>query len=934
MRRYLKMAIVFALWFIILGSSNQPAQGTGITDRTTFLIYYQNQVKLRELAQLELSVERPNPQTHTLLAYLNPEELQLLRDLGYRVESTPDEAYQMFLKLTKETAGTDDPMREYHTYEELVAELQAIVTAHPGICHLYNVGPTVQGRALWFMKISDNVNTAEDEPEFKFIASMHGNEVVGKEMCMYLINYLVDNYGTDPTVNHLVNETEIWIMPSMNPDGTANGIRYNGNGVDLNRDFPDLIDDPVNTTAGREPETADVMNWNFIHQPVFSANFHCGTLVANYPLDHCFDPQANMSLTQENDVVLSASQTYTVTNLPMWNNNTPPFVHGTVNGVDWYQMSGGMQDWNFHWMGDMEITMEISNVNWPSYTLLPQYWSENRASMLTYMEYSHYGIRGLVHNSVTNAPLDAKITIDNRPYFSTYTDSSVGDYHRVLMPGTYNLTATSLGYWPAHISGIVVSSGEATRQNINLEPADLMTYSGVLHNQLGGGLSARLTLLNTPYTPVTTNTNGQFTFSNVYEGEYILRIESQVDNALIEVPVVLNTGMNPLELWGPFTVMYDGFESGITNWTAQGTWGTTGNHYAGLYSMSDSPSGNYGGNLNITVTRNSTQDLTAYDYASLSYWITYNYETNFDSLFTEVSNNGTTWNPIQIHNSTQNMWALNVKDLSNFAGTNTLRLRYRLKTDASVARDGGFIDEVRISAASTTPISAPTLDINATPINPPIVIPANGGNFQYNLNVHNLGTTPATFQVWNKVRDAGNLMTVVFGPISRTLPGGANPIRTLTQTIAGSISSGNLYFISYIGNYPTTIVDSSYFTITKSTVTDGGPWISESSLSGDFFTEYTPNEESSLPKEYILSQNYPNPFNPTTKIHFALPEAGFVQLRVFNTAGQLVKTLVDGYQLTGWHEVNWDASELATGLYIYRLEIGGQSFSQKAILIK
>ena len=57
------------------------------------------------------------------------------------------------------------------------------------------------------------------------------------EMCLYLINHLVDNYGTDPQVTALVDDTDIWIMPLMNPDGNAAGSRYNANGTDLNRDF-------------------------------------------------------------------------------------------------------------------------------------------------------------------------------------------------------------------------------------------------------------------------------------------------------------------------------------------------------------------------------------------------------------------------------------------------------------------------------------------------------------------------------------------------------------------------------------------------------------------------------------------------------------------------------------------------------------------------
>ena len=74
-------------------------------------------------------------------------------------------------------------------------------------------------------------------------------------------------------------------MPSMNPDGFELGQRYNANGVDLNRDFPDQFNDPDNSTGGRQPETRAVMDWSAEHNFVLSANMHSGALVANYPFD-------------------------------------------------------------------------------------------------------------------------------------------------------------------------------------------------------------------------------------------------------------------------------------------------------------------------------------------------------------------------------------------------------------------------------------------------------------------------------------------------------------------------------------------------------------------------------------------------------------------------------------------------------------------------
>ena len=90
---------------------------------------------------------------------------------------------------------------------------------------------------------------------------MHGDETVGRELSLYLIEWLVTTYENDIRSTNLINNTDIFIMPSMNPDGFELGQRNNANDVDLNRDFPDQFDDPNNTVNGREPETRAVMEW-------------------------------------------------------------------------------------------------------------------------------------------------------------------------------------------------------------------------------------------------------------------------------------------------------------------------------------------------------------------------------------------------------------------------------------------------------------------------------------------------------------------------------------------------------------------------------------------------------------------------------------------------------------------------------------------------
>lgn len=89
-----------------------------------------------------------------------------------------------------------------------------------------------------------------------------------------------------------------------------------------------------------------------------------------------------------------------------------------------------------------------------------------------------------------------------------------------------------------------------------------------------------------------------------------------------------------------------------------------------------------------------------------------------------------------------------------------------------------------------------------------------------------------------------------------------------------------------------------------------------------------------LPVSYVLNQNYPNPFNPTTDISFDLPKADYVTLQVFNIQGQMVVTLAEGIYSAGLHEIRWDASSQASGIYLYRLTTSEFTETKKMLLLK
>jgi carboxypeptidase D len=442
---------------------------------------------LKKLHELDLDVDAVFGDWARV--YVVPDELRKLLALGFDVDVLPAETAPPSAEAEPDEQVAGSIPAAYHTYDTLSAELQAVAAAHPGITRLSSLGPSVAGRELWMMKITDQPDLEEDEPEVAYISSMHGDEVVGQELLLGLIQYLVQRYGSDPRVTSLVDGTEIWIMPSMNPDGTALVRRYNANGFDLNRDFPDQFVDPINTPDGRQPETRAVMLWTASRAIDLAANFHGGALVVNYPFDGNPTASSTFSPTPEPDhsLFVSISRTYADLNPPMsMSNSDPAFDDGITNGADWYAINGGMQDWAYVWYGSFEVTIELDDVKWPPASRLPELWDDNLESMLAYLERVHEGLRGTVTDGETGVPLSAEILLDGDP-FASRTDPDLGDYHRPALPGSYSATVAAPGYASQSFPA-VVAAGPAARHDVALMPlpTDLAPTGQRIEDGLGG----------------------------------------------------------------------------------------------------------------------------------------------------------------------------------------------------------------------------------------------------------------------------------------------------------------------------------------------------------------------------------------------------------------------------------------------------------------
>lgn len=266
----------------------------------------------------------------------------------------------------------------YPTHDQVAADLRAIVANYPQTVKMFSIGKSAQGRDLWVMKVSRNVAIDDNRPEFKYIANMHGDEIVGRELMVRLIRDLAVSDGKDPWITKLLDEVQIYIMPSMNPDGATSIRRGNGQNVDLNRDFPDFTtSDNVNKPDGRAPETQAVMRWQATRKFRLSANFHGGAEVVNYPWDT--DPSPH----PQDALVKSLSLDY-AKRAPYIGASTV-FQNGITNGYAWYEVDGGMQDWSWYWYRDLQLTIELSNTKYPGYDRIDSYYQQNRPALINFI---------------------------------------------------------------------------------------------------------------------------------------------------------------------------------------------------------------------------------------------------------------------------------------------------------------------------------------------------------------------------------------------------------------------------------------------------------------------------------------------------------------------------------------------------------------------
>ncbi len=345
-----------------------------------------------------------------------PSEVAALRALGLDAQTPPSE----FL-APQDFPGADSA---FHNYDEMVAALQQTAAAHPAIFSLFSLGQSEQGREIWAGKISDNVGADEAEPEVLLTHHQHAREHLTVEMALYTLKTLTSEYGIDPTITHLVDSREIWIVFDMNPDGGEYDIatgsyrswrknrQPNDNtpaiGTDLNRNWGYKFgccggssNNPASETyrgasAFSAPETRRVRDFvnsrvvNGAQQITTAIDFHTYSELVLWPYGYTMTDVPSDMTQDDWDVLVTMGKAMAKTN-----NYTPE------QASDLYITDGTIDDWLygvhkiFNYTFEMYPTSSAFGGFYPPDDVIPQETARNRQALLYLLEYANCPFRAI-----------------------------------------------------------------------------------------------------------------------------------------------------------------------------------------------------------------------------------------------------------------------------------------------------------------------------------------------------------------------------------------------------------------------------------------------------------------------------------------------------------------------------------------------------------
>ncbi|MHC1777217.1 MAG: M14 family zinc carboxypeptidase [Lentimicrobium sp.] len=775
----LLLAVCLTLFLSSYGQKNINLNDKG--EETYFSFKVTSKEELKSLSKL-ISID--NYRNDTVWAYANSRQLQRFSSAGYKINILPhpgDGPGVVMRDQVKLLKGIKTTWNFYPTYDAYVALMTDFQAMYPALCHIETITTLPSGRKILVAKISDNVTIDEAEPEFLYTSSMHGDETTGYVLMLQLIEYLLQNYGSNQEATDLVNNMEIYINPLANPDGTYYGgnnsvsgaRRYNINGVDLNRNYPDPEDGDHPDGNAWQPETVAFMNFAGQHDFVAAANFHGGVEVVNYPWDTWVTRSADddwwqfVSREYADTVHLHSPSTY----MDYLNN-------GVTNGYDWYEVAGGRQDYMNYFHHCREFTIEISNVKLLPAAQLPAHWNYNFRSLILFMKQATYGFRGLITDEVTGLPIEAKISLtghDNN-HAEVYSTALHGDFYRPVKAGTYTVEISAPCYLTQTFTNQTITDYNTYMLNVQLVSAAGVTTSAVTsvtgNTAVSGGevicegsssVSARGVCWSTISNPTlsdahTSDGAGPGAFVSYISGlsastRYFVRAYATNGSGTVygeNISFSTSCGAITTFPWG------EGFENGgiIPDcWTQEQINNSNVNWTCISGNGSGHPAAAHGGTYNACLKDNSSADnktllitpplnLSGLTDPSLQFWHTQAYwSPDQDELriFYKTSASGT-WILLQTYTGNITAWTLENLVLPNASSDYYIAFEGNAKYGYGVC-----LDDVQITGTPATLLVTPqNQDVGAA-----------AGTIEYAVE-SNSAWTATSNQLWCSVTPAGN----------------------------------------------------------------------------------------------------------------------------------------------------------------------------------
>ena len=689
-------------------------------------IYYSDSQQLSQLESLGVAVDHAKHKKGVfIISDFSTSELSIARDNGYNIEILIDDLEQHFLTQNnlkvplRNLACIDDSdtyqtpvhfndsagsMGGYFTYQEVLDELDQMKALYPNLITTKSnistfltqgqpdnsVTPSIGDNGIKWVKISDNPDSSEQEPQILYSAIHHAREPMSLHQLIFYMWYLLENYQTKPEIQSIVNNTELFFVPVVNPDGylynektNPNGggfwrknRRNNGNGtfgVDNNRNYEFFIDgNPNNGMWGGEgssgnPESQvyrgsspfsevenQAMKW-FVEQHNFTMAFNnhsYGELLLR-PYGYAENtPSVDEELLDNLGAELVSQNGY---------NN--------ILSAELYAAAGDSDDFMYGTVGThdkiLAYTPEIGTEFWP-----PSNQIEAISKSMMY--------HNLTAAKMTNNFASLKDTAPLYTGTSPVIDAPF-DIKRFGLSGNGNFTVSL---------NPVSNNIDAAGNPVNFNGLEL------LETQIG---------------------NIQYSLSGTVNSGDLIVYELVVNNGSFDTTLLVT------KTFGSLSPLFEDDASSTSNYSNNGWATTTQSFVSAPSSITESPNADYNDNANKSIELNNTIDLTDVIGANVTFWTKFDIENNYDYAQFQISTNGgNSWisqcglytnagsedqpQGQPLYDGTQNNWVLEQIDLSDYIGQ-TINARFIFRSDNFVEADGFYFDDLTFNTLNDDTLS-------------------------------------------------------------------------------------------------------------------------------------------------------------------------------------------------------------------------------------